>query len=143
MTTRLVPSKNALLSGPGFVALLLLGWCLPGLAATGVDIKCPESERENNLVVTDVELPRPAIPLLKIEVTDHGVDSEADIEAELVDPPLISPAASTSSDEDEATTDVEGADATRNDAAPTATRLPGVSETDQPRFRRQMYRTDI
>ena len=143
MTTRLVPSKKARLSGSGLVALLLGGWCLPGFAATGVDIKCPESEREDNLVVADVEMPRLPVPLLNIDVADHAVDSEADIEAEIVDPPLASPAASTGNDKDEPASDVEEADAALNETAPTATRLPGVSETDQPRFRRQMYRTDI
>ena len=143
MTTRLVPSRKALLSGPGLVALLLSGWCLPGLAATGVDVKCPESEREKNRVVAEAESPRLAIPLLTIDVADHAVDSEADIEAEIVDPPLASPAVNTSSDSDETANDVEDADGAINEAAPTATRLPGVSDTDQPRFRRQMYRTDI
>ena len=142
MITRLKPSKNALASGPGLAALLLLNWCLPGLAATGVDVECPETERESNFV-TAVELPTLAIPSLQIDIAEHGVDSSANIEAEIVDPPLASPAANTGSDEDEAATDIEGADATRNETAPTATRLPGVSETDQPRFRRQMYRTDI
>ena len=143
MTTRLVPTKNRLTSGPGIAALLLAGWCLPGLAATGVDIECPESERDSKLVVTDVELPQLEIPLLRIDVADHGVDSSANIEAEIIDPPLASPAASATGDEDENTNDVDEADATHSEAAPTATRLPGVSETDQPRFRRQMYRIDI
>ena len=143
MKTRLVPSKNALSSGPGFTALLLVAWCSPTLAATGVDVECPESERQNRLVATDIELPKLVLPTLKIDVADHGVDSSADIEDEIVDPPLTSPAVSSGEEVDEATTEVKEADATLDDAAPTATRLPGVSETDQPRYRRQMYRTDI
>ena len=143
MVTRLVPSKNALLSGSGITALLLTAWCAPSLAATGVDVECPESERQHKLVAADIELPQLVVPSLKIDVADHGVDSSAAIDDEIVDPPLTSPAVSSGDEDHDTSTDVKEADATLDDAAPTATRLPGVSETDQPRYRRQMYRTDI
>ena len=143
MTTRSVPSKNALTCGSGLAALLLTAWCAPTIAATGVDIECPESEREQKLALTDVEIPELVIPALKIDVVDHGVDSDASIDDEIVDPPLTSQAVSSSESSDDTATDIDDADVAPEESAPTATRLPGVSDTDQPRYRRQMYRTDI
>lgn len=143
MKSRLVPAKNALLSGSGITALLLAAWCSPTIAATGVDVECPETERQNRLVAADIEMPQLVLPSLSIDVADHGVDSSAAIEDEIVDPPLTSPAVSSGDEAADSPTEVKEADATLDEVAPTATRLPGVSETDQPRFRRQMYRTDI
>ena len=143
MIARLVPTKNALTRGSALVALLLAAWSAPTLAATGVDVECPESEPQNTLVATDIEIPQLAIPSLNVDVADHGVDSSADIEDDITDPPLASPAVTSGDDAEDAAADVDEADTGLNEAAPTATRLPGVSETDQPRFRRQMYRTDI
>ena len=143
MTTRLVPTNNALKSGSGLAALLLAAWCSPTLAATGVDVECPESEPQNQLVATNIEIPQLDIPSLKISVADHGVDSSSDIEDEISDPPLASPAVTKGEEVEEAAEETEDADAGVSDTSPTATRLPGVSESEQPRFRRQMYRTDI
>ena len=143
MTTRTVPTNNALACGSGFAALLLVAWCSPTLAATGVDVECPESEPQNKLVATNVEIPELEIPSLKIDVAEHGVDSSSDIEDEISDPPLASPAVTKGEEVDEAAEDVEDADAGVSDTPPTATRLPGVPESELPRFRRQMYRTDI
>lgn len=142
MRTRLVPTKHTLAHAAGLAALLLAAWSAPLLAATGVDVECPESDPQNKLVATEVELPK-ITPSLKVDVADHGVDSSADIEDEIIDPPLASPAVSQGDEAEESAAEVDEADAGLNETSPSATRLPGVSETEQPRFRRQMYRTDI
>jgi len=141
--TRLVPSKNALLSGPGLTSLLLAAWCLPSLAATGVDVECPETKANIALASTELAVPELTNPALELDAADPTGDDSAAIEDEIVARPLASPAVSASEQDDERATDVETSDASGNETTPTATRLPGVSATDQPRFRRQMYRTDI
>lgn len=143
MTIRLVPSGNTLLCGSGITALLLAAWCSPTLAASGVDVECPESERETGLVAADLEIPELVIPSLAIDVADHGIDSAASIDEEIVDSPLATQVISSGDESEDSAPDIDEGDAPLDDAAPTATRLPGVSETDQPRYRRQMYRTDI
>ena len=141
MRPRQVPAGNALSSRPVFVALLLAAWCTSSIAATGVDVECPETERNSALATLDITLPALAIPSLTIDAADHGVDSSAAIKEEIVDRPLASPAISAADEED--VTEVDETETANTEAAPAATRLPGVSESDQPRFRRQMYRTDI
>ena len=143
MTTRLAPTNNALTCGSGLAALLLVAWCSPTLAATGVDVECPESEAQNRLVATDVQIPQLELPALNISVAEHGVDSSADIEDEISDPPLASPTVTNGKEAEEVAEDIDDADDGISDTSPTATRLPGVSESELPRFRRQMYRTDI
>lgn len=136
MTGRSAPPKNAT-SATGIAGLLLALLSVPALASTGVDVHCPESDKELNTV----EISEPALKsALKIEVADNTVDSEDGVADEITDDPAESTKAATprlsSSGNDDGSTP-------RDEAPPTATRLPGVSDSDLPRFRRQMYRTDI
>ncbi len=89
-------------------------WSTSALASNGFDTNCEG--------VTD-ELPAPEIPApsLTIKVADHG-PSTADADEEA------------GSDETANTVNVP---------LGTVLRLPGVSDEDLPRFRRQMFRTDI
>ena len=80
---------------------------------------------------------------MTIDVADHGLDSSADIQEQIVEVPLAGPAVPSTDADDAAVPEVDEAETPINETPPTATRLPGVSETDQPRYRRQMYRTDI
>lgn len=139
------------------VSLLCL-WCLPTLASTGVDVPCTESESR----LDSAEIVGPS---LSIDVADHAVDSSADIELEITDSVAFSPTrparlssqgkvvlqqvfddlqespmSSPVTDEMREETDDQADD---SETPPTATRLPGVSPSDLPRFRRQMYRIDI
>ena len=139
MTGRFNRTKNALLGSAA--TLLLGGWCSSVLASNDVTAECE--------ALPAVEIPAPS---LTIRRTDHGLtESAADMKdaatepsSEEVSSPALADAASTKSTD---STDTE-AEADEN-AVPvsnppeTALRLPGVSEEDQPRFRRQMYRTDI
>ncbi len=139
MTGRVNKSKITLLSSA--VALLLGSWCSSALASNDVTAECE--------ALPAVEIPTPSLTFKR---TDHGLtDSAADMKdaasepgSEKVSSPALADAASIDSTD---TTDTDS-EADEN-AVPvsnppeTALRLPGVSEEDQPRFRRQMYRTDI
>ena len=143
MPTRLETPKNALLGAT--VALLLGAWSVSALASNGFDAHCAEATNE---------LPAPEIPTpsLNIEVAEHGMTqaasdmhapeaasrSESSVLPALADVPTKS--------SNDAAEEQSGADESANTAiepSGTAIQLPGVSEADLPRFRRQMYRTDI
>lgn len=83
-------------------------------------------------------------PQMNIKLTDHGLtDSASDMKDPASDPAaekVSSPALA--EDQDEAATETDATVAV-DDLPETALRLPGVSEQELPRFRRQMYRTDI
>lgn len=136
MTQRSAPPRNVT-SATGIAGVLLAVLSVPTLASTGVDVHCPESDNDLNTVEISEQALNPA---LKIKVADNTVDSEDGVADEITDDPAESAKAAaprlSSSGNDDGTTP-------RNEAPPTATRLPGVFDSDQPRFRRQMYRTDI
>ncbi len=143
MTARLVTPKYALLGGA--TALLLGTWSASALASHSFHTNCDQAT---------AELPAPEIPApsLNVVVSEHGLTSAAaDMDA---------PAAASHSDSGvlpalaEVTTkstgnaveEQAGADEsanTANEPTESALQLPGVSEAALPRFRRQMYRTDI
>ena len=83
---------------------------------------------------------------------DHGLtDSAADMNdpasdptaEKLTSPALVEVADVSLTDSSDSSSAKEDDAVPVNDLPETAVRLPGVSEADQPRFRRQMYRTDI
>lgn len=144
MTGRLDRSNRYI--GSAAAALLFCLSCSTAIASNGFKSDCEE--------INDA-LPEVAIPAtsLTIRLADHGLtDSEADMKAPATDPAsdeLTSPALAESTDakltdsEETSTTETDAAAAATDDLPETALSLPGVSEKELPRFRRQMYRTDI
>jgi len=143
VTARLVAPKYALLSG---TAVLLLGvWNVNALASNGFDTHCTEASNE----LPAAEIPAPS---LAIKVAEHGLSSAAaDMDAPVAEPgseSVASPALAgvTTEPPTDEEKEPQGAKESTNTARElpgTALRLPGVSDADLPRFRRQMYRTDI
>ena len=118
-------------------AVLVFGaWCAPAIGSSGIDIHCPhaESALDNPLSAVNPDLASQnesalhdiledtavaTLPALADTTSDAGID-DVD-EAESADQPTR-----------------------RSAATPTVTtRLPGVSESSLPSFRRHMHRTDI
>ena len=127
MKARLVAPKYALISG---TATLLFGaWSGSALASNGFDAHCAES----NDALPAPEIPAPS---LTIEVAEHG--SESAVSPALAD---VTKKLSTDNLDEQAGAD-ESSD-TNTQPPGSALRLPGVSEANLPRFRRQMYRIDI
>ena len=140
MTARLVAPKYALLSGT--VALLLGAWSASALASNGFDTHCTEA---------DDALPAPKIPApsLTVEVAEHGLTvASAHMDApaakpgseSAVSPALADVTKNPSVDEQDDADESTGSSTQRPRSV---LRLPGVSDANLPRFRRQMYRTDI
>jgi len=134
---RLATPTYALFSGPGIAVVLLAGWCAPAIASSGVEVQCPEADNERQLTVAEI-----AAPSLTIEVAEHGVDSSAAIDDEIDEPKALAPVPMPAEYDDDSVGDKESSPP-RIESLPTATRLPGVAESDLPRLRRQMFRTDI
>lgn len=144
MTGRLHRSKRYI---GGATAALLLGLsCSSAIAADGIKSDC---DRIND-APQGVEI---STRSLYIKLVDHGpTDSAADMRApatdpateKLTSPALAADAAETNLTDSEDSRSTEADTAVAADDLPeSALRLPGVSEKDLPRFRRQMYRTDI
>jgi hypothetical protein len=151
-------SKSLLPFAGGLAGILLGALCLPAIASTGVAVDPPEAE-------TDLKEPALAAPSLALDAPERAASTTVDMDDEIVASGSQSPAspARLSSNGQIAlqqlldeTEEIEmfspiseqpAAESTQTGEAdgvpPTATRLPGVSESDMPRFRRQMYRTDI
>ncbi len=127
------------------VALLLTLSVSSALASNEFKPECDEFSDAR----PDVKIPTRA---LTIRVTDHGLsnsaadmkDSASDPEDEKVVSPTLAEVADVKLSDSNETSSVEEDDSIPvNNLPETALRLPGVSAKDQPRFRRQMYRTDI
>lgn len=116
------------------VAIILGAWCLPALASSGIEILCPDTKS----VLDDP---------LDAAVTSLAAHTESALEDILDDDAIAVPTlAETSANNVKDAGDTESADepAESGISAPTVTtRLPSVSETTLPSFRRQMHRTDI
>ena len=142
MAARVVSRNFAWLSS----IVVLLGFCsASALASNSFDTQCNEATNE----LPAVEIPAPS---LTIEVIDHGLTSAAaDMNAAVAEPIDASVAAAALADVTAKTSTENAAEkvgakelAGSDDEPPgTALRLPGVSDSDFLRFRRQMYRTDI
>ena len=120
---------------------------LQALAATGLDRDCPDeplSDLQVDTVTDPVLRSEPADRRKTAPLTKSGVDSEGLTPARAV--PAIT-SRSTLDDllvEEDRALDLPGDQHNRrSELPPTATRLPGVANEELPRYRRQMYRTDI
>ncbi len=143
MTARLVAPKYTLLSGT--VALLLGAWSASALASNGFDTHCTEANDA---------LPAPKIPApsLTIEVAEHGL-SIASVHMDApaakshsksaVSPALADVTRQLSTDDLDEQAGADESAGTNTQPPGAALRLPGVSDANLPRFRRQMYRIDI
>lgn len=130
----------------GAATVLLLGLsCSTVFASNGFKSDCDEV----NDALPAVEIPTPS---LTIRLVDHGeTDSAADMKDPASDPaiekvtsPALAEVADVKLNDSSESSSTETDDAIPvNDLPETALKLPGVAEKDQPRFRRQMYRTDI
>lgn len=143
MTARLVAPKYTLLSGTA--ALLLGAWSASALASNGFDTHCTEANDA---------LPAPKIPApsLTIEVAEHGL-SIASVHRDApaaksgsksaVSPALADVTKQLSTDNLNEQAGADESVGTNTQPPGAALRLPGVSDANLPRFRRQMYRIDI
>jgi hypothetical protein len=130
----------------GAATALLFGLsCSSAFASNGFKSDCDEV----NDALPAVEVPTPS---LTIRVVDHGLtDSAADMKdpasdpavEKVTSPALVEVTDVNLNDSSESSSAEEDDAIPANDLPETALKLPGVSEKDQPGFRRQMYRTDI
>lgn len=126
-------------------ALLFSLACSSAFASNGFTADCDSV----NETLSNVEIPNSS---LAIRTVDHGLtDSAADMKDPASDPsvekiaaPALADVSDVSLNDSSDSSSVEEDNVVpANDLPETALRLPGVSEKEQPRFRRQMYRTDI
>jgi len=140
---RLTASNHVLSGAAGLFGLLLALCTAPALASSGIDVRCPEADEKRELTAEEIATPpQHALPSLTLRVSDHGVDARTAAGDDMIETSLVAPSVQTA-EEAQQSESFDNPDASRDDIPPTATRLPGVSATDQPRFRRQMFRTDI
>ena len=131
---------------------------LSGAAALLFGLSCSFSHASNAVKSDCDEISDPPTanaspaPRLTLRMTEHGLtDSESDMKdpasdptSEKVESPALADTTDTEVDENSESKPTETESKVAADKLPdTALRLPGVSETELPRFRRQMYRTDI
>jgi len=131
---------------------------LSGAAALLFGLSCSFAHASNAVKSDCDEISEPPVATaspasrLVLRMIDYGLtDSEADMKDPAADPAtekVDSPALADTSDaelhEQEESASNESSSKVAADMLPeTALRLPGVSDSDLPRFRRQMYRTDI
>lgn len=117
MSIRRTPATISVLSATGAAVLAFGAWCGPAFASADVQAPSPEptahTETSLHEILRDDEKTSPAIRALE--------------------------SATRQADEDE----TEDLTILKSDAPRMTTRLPGVSTSNSPRFRRHMYRTDI
>ncbi len=123
MITRHVSLKSKVYSAPSSLALLLLlAWSGAAIGATGVETRCDQT-----VDARDMPESRPA---------SYSIEATAD--SENVEEMAAPMAADQGETVEEASTKAD-----RNENRESTARLPGVSEDELIRFKRQMYRKDI
>jgi hypothetical protein len=107
----------ATISASSAAALLLGAWCGSALASADVQAPGPElaahTETSLHEILSDDEIASPTIRTLESTAEQDEAGENEDLTT------------------------------LKSDAPEMTTRLPGVSSSDSPRFRRHMYRTDI
>lgn len=142
MTDRIIRAIPA--SASAVVIVVLGAWCPAALGSSGITPHCDEMADP----LPEVETPALS---LTIQLAEHGpIDAESDINEPVSDPsneevpaPALTDSSEPAADDDSEDATIEESDAAPRKTPETALHLPGVSAEDQPRFRRQMYRTDI
>jgi len=115
--------------------MLLLGaWCVPSLASTDIQAPCPElgttTDASLHEVLSDEDVTMPTIRRTDTsDVVRLPAVAATKVESDYKDHDVSS--------------DLEDTALRNSKTAAIVTRLPGVSASDQPRFRRNMFRTDI
>jgi hypothetical protein len=130
----------------GAATALLLGLsCSTAFASNGFKSDCDEV----NDALPAVEVPTPSLTIRVVELglTNSAADMKdpaSDPSIEKVTSPALTEVADVNLNDSSESSSAEKDDTIpANDLPETALKLPGVAEKDQPRFRRQMYRTDI
>lgn len=131
MTTRQAPQKTILMS---LTAILSLGvWSVPAFASNETQVPCPQLTAHTDAALHDI--------------LDGDSSSNS---LQTIDPtniatlPTLAGTSAESTDLEVNETEPSDEAAIRNTEIPDiATRLPGVSPAEMPRFRRYMLRTDI
>ena len=135
MTTRQAPQTHVTLSATGISALLLLGVCCgTALASTEASEPCPEVDDYDETSLREI-------------LDSDGITSSAirtiDSTNSVSTAPLANSRINASVADSEKVANSENSTDLSAPVAEITTSLPGVPETDLPRFRRQMFRTDI
>lgn len=135
MRTRQAPQTRVTRSATGISALLLLGVCCgPALASTEASQPCPEMGDYDESSLREI--------LDGDEITPSAI-RVVDSKNSVATTALANTRSIASVAEREKVADSEISADPSAAVAEITTRLPGVPETDLPRFRRQMFRTDI
>lgn len=130
MTTRKARQTYAVLSTTGLAVVLLGAWSAPALASSDISTPCPDLTAQSDASLHEMLNEDVTTPLVRTVDTNDSV--------------ALADAAVKSADADDDENEASEEATIRNTEMPAiATRLPGVSSTDLPRFRRQMFRTDI
>ena len=123
MITGHVSLKSKVYSAPSSLALLLLlAWSGAAIGATDLETRCDQT-----VDAKDMPEPRPASYSIEVTSDSDNVDE------------MAAPMAS----EQGETVEESATKADSDESRETSARLPGVSEDDLIRFKRQMYRKDI
>jgi len=128
---RKAAQKFAIIGATGISALLLLD---SALASTEVQTPCPELEKHSeaslHAILDNTDVTSPVIRTIDSAETNSPA-------------PVADTVTKTAVEEHEGAGDADEAGIRNADMPDMSTRLPGVSSSDLPRFRRHMYRTDI
>lgn len=169
LITRHVSLNSKVYSAPSSLALLLLlAWSGAAIGATAVETRCDQSVRASDMPETrptsfsiDVVDHGPVRPSRqiggppKIEIDTEELGESVEIVLRRIfDEPRLRPVDTSNADNlddiaapmavDQGETVEESAsESESDDARKTSARLPGVSEDELMRFKRQMYRKDI
>ena len=122
----------------GLAALLIAGvWCIPALASNG--LTKPSVEASESMPTAAIETPSPILtgkidtPLHEIGDKDAAKAGSKPVEITQSSPKSILEELKSDAEEPIEDSELQGI----------APRLPGVSNVSLPRFRREMFRTDI
>ena len=159
LITRHVTLNSKVYSAPSSLALLLLlAWSSSAIGATAMETRCDQSVRAKDMPDTrpaslSIEVAEHRTPEIPIDTDELGPDMEILLRRAFDSPTLRPVNRSESEDVDEMaaplavdqgdTVEEAASKAESEDARKTSAGLPGVSQDDLLRFKRQMYRKDI